>query len=348
MKRLYIGSLGKNSGKQVITLGLGLCLRERGLRLAYIKPVGREPVYQDGRVIDADALVFHRALGLSEPVEKISPVVYTFETIRKALKGRLRNRAQKVLREIESLKADVVLIAGTTDIFEGSLVGINGLRIAQLPGTKTILVQRYHPEETIDEILAGREVLGGALSGVVLNRVGREFINEVKKDVVPYLERRKIRVFGVVPEEKRLSAVTVQALAEALGARVVCGKEHLSALVENFSIGAMDVTNALKYFRRTPNKAVITGAHRADIQMAALETSTRCIILTGGLLPNDVIIAKAIEKAVPILSVKEDTFTTVDRIEGLLGKAKVRDPERLPLIASLVKKHIDIDRLLKA
>ncbi|RMG00491.1 MAG: phosphotransacetylase family protein [Nitrospirae bacterium] len=346
MKRFYIGSIGKNSGKQVITLGLGLCIRERGLSLAYIKPVGREPVYHEGKLIDADALAFHSALGLSEPLKKTSPLVYSIDVMRKALSGKLKNQGQKIVRDISSLKADVVLIAGTTDIFEGSLIGINGLKISKMERTKAILVERYQTEETLDDILAGRELLGRTLCGVIINRVPGESMNEVKKEVVPYLEKKKVKVFGVVPEEKKLSAVTVKTLADTLGARVVCGEELLGGLVENFSIGAMDVTNALKFFRRTPNKAVITGAHRADIQMAALETSTRCIILTGGLLPNDVIIGKAIEKSVPILSVKEDTFATVDRIEALLGKAKVRDPERLPLIKALVNRHVDIDKLL--
>ena len=43
-------------------------------------------------------------------------------------------------------------------------------------------------------------------------------------------------------------------------------------------IGAMDVDSALSYFRRTPNKAVITGAHRTDIQLVAMETLTKCIL----------------------------------------------------------------------
>ena len=36
-------------------------------------------------------------------------------------------------------------------------------------------------------------------------------------------------------------------------------------------VGAMSVESALSYFRRKPNKAVITGGDRADIQLAALE-----------------------------------------------------------------------------
>ncbi|MCK5426055.1 MAG: cobyrinic acid a,c-diamide synthase, partial [Thermodesulfovibrionia bacterium] len=117
--------------------------------------------------------------------------------------------------------------------------------------------------------------------------------------------------------------------------------------VENFSIGAMDVNNALKYFKVTPNKAVITGAHRSDIQLAALSTSTKCIILTGGLHPNDVIIGKARLQGVPIISVKEDTFATVDRIEKTMGKLQIRGQEKLNRARDLVRNYVDIHGLLK-
>jgi len=62
-------------------------------------------------------------------------------------------------------------------------------------------------------------------------------------------------------------------------------------------VGAMNVDSALAHFRRQPNKAVITGGDRPDIQLAALETSTRCLILTGNLPPNPLIIGRAKSEA---------------------------------------------------
>ena len=57
----------------------------------------------------------------------------------------------------------------------------------------------------------------------------------------------------------------------------------------------------MTYFRRKPNKAVITGGDRADIQLAALETSTRCLILTGNLYPSPAVLNRAEELCVPVL-----------------------------------------------
>jgi BioD-like phosphotransacetylase family protein len=133
-----------------------------------------------------------------------------------------------------------------------------------------------------------------------------------------------------------------------MNGRVLCCDNALDEFVENFSIGAMDVDSALAYFRRTPNKAVITGAHRSDIQFAAMETSTKCIILTGGLPTNDVVIGRAQAKGIPIISVEDDTFTAVDKIESALGKTRIREKGTIERAKEIMDVEFDMKRFLKS
>jgi BioD-like phosphotransacetylase family protein len=142
--------------------------------------------------------------------------------------------------------------------------------------------------------------------------------------------------------------VTVRQLNEILNGKVVCCDERLDEYVENYSIGAMDVDSALNYFRRIPNKAVITGAHRSDIQLAAMETSTKCIILTGGLQTNDVVVGKAQAKGIPIISVADDTFTTIDKIELSMGKTNIREKRKIARVGELMDLEFDMKRFLKS
>jgi len=109
----------------------------------------------------------------------------------------------------------------------------------------------------------------------------------------------------------------------------------------------MDVDSALSYFRRTPNKAVITGAHRTDIQLVALETSTKCVVLTGGLQTSDVVISKAQSQGIPIISVETDTFTTVDKIERIMGQAMIREKGKADRAKEVVSLEVDIGKFLK-
>jgi BioD-like phosphotransacetylase family protein len=200
---------------------------------------------------------------------------------------------------------------------------------------------------SIDSIVGARELLGGGFAGAVINRVPQKAHDHVKKSVCPYLEKKGITVFASLHRDILLDSISVRQLNEILSGKVLCCEEGIDEFIENFSIGAMDVDSALKYFRRTPNKAVITGAHRADIQLAALETSTKCIILTGGMYTNDVITGKAKMQGVPILSVHDDTFTTVEKIEHVLGKIRIREQKKVLKTKEIIRQEFDFRRFLK-
>jgi BioD-like phosphotransacetylase family protein len=86
----------------------------------------------------------------------------------------------------------------------------------------------------------------------------------------------------------------------------------------------MNVEGALKYFRSQANKAVVTGGDRADIQLAALETPTKVIILTGGMYPDSPVVSAAQGKNVPIMVVADDTMTVVSKMDSAVRKVSVR------------------------
>jgi BioD-like phosphotransacetylase family protein len=71
-----------------------------------------------------------------------------------------------------------------------------------------------------------------------------------------------------------------------LTAQVLTKDVPMDAVVENLTVGAMTAEAALRRMRKQRNKAVITGGDRTDIQLAALETSTSCLVLTGNLEPR--------------------------------------------------------------
>jgi BioD-like phosphotransacetylase family protein len=145
-----------------------------------------------------------------------------------------------------------------------------------------------------------------------------------------------------------LDSVSVRTLAESLSADVACGEGALDTLIERFCVGAMDVDSALRVFRRVPRKAVITGGHRADIQLTALETDTCCLVLTGGVAPNEHILGRAQEAAVPILVVQEDTLLTVEKFESLMGRLRIREKAKIERGVDLVRGNVDTGGILAA
>ena len=347
MVHLYIASMSGFSGKSLVTLGLGLLLKEKGYKIAYIKPFGKIPSKHGNMIVDADAEFMRKALDLNEGPETISPFVVTFEIQNAAMKSKSSDKFDLVKKAFQAVSnKDVVIIGGAADLFEGSVFGINGLKIISFLNAKTIVVEPWNGDRSIDSLIGSTELLGDNFAGAVINRVPQTEHDYVNRSVRPYLEKRGINIFACLHRDILLDSITVRQLNEILNGKVLCCEEHLDEFIENFSIGAMDVDSALKYFRRTPNKAVITGAHRSDIQLAALETSTKCIILTGGMYTNDVIIGKAKMAGVPFISVHEDTFSTVEKIEAVLGKIRIREQKKVLKTKEIVEKEFDMDRLV--
>ena len=345
---LYIASMSGFSGKSLVTLGLGLLLKEKGYEVGFIKPFGSIPLRQEGHLIDGDAEFMRKALDLPESSDIVSPFVVTYEVQNKALKGRPSDRFAAVKKAVDSITGkDIVLVGGGANLFQGSLFGINGLRLITHLDARTLVVEPWSGESSIDAIIGAKELLGSNFAGAVINKVPQSAHDYVKKSVRPFLEKKKISVFASFHRDILLDSITVRQLNEILSGKVLCCEEALDDFIENFSIGAMDVDSAIKYFRRTPNKAVITGANRSDIQLAALETSTKCIVLTGGMYTNDVIIGKAKMSGVPIISVHDDTFSTVEKIESVLGKIRIREQKKVLKTKEIVEKEFDLNRLLK-
>jgi BioD-like phosphotransacetylase family protein len=167
----------------------------------------------------------------------------------------------------------------------------------------------------------------------------------VEENVRPFLEKQGVKVYGVIPEERVLQAVSVREIAERLDGEILCAEEAADELVENLMVGAMSVDSALSYFRRLPNKAVITGGDRPDVQLAALETSTKAVILTGNLQPSPLIVSRAAEIGVPMILVKQDTLSTVEAISSFFGRTRLHQPRKLERFRELMAERVDLESL---
>jgi BioD-like phosphotransacetylase family protein len=210
-----------------------------------------------------------------------------------------------------------------------------------------VLVHLWEDSRSVDQLLAARNLLQDQLAGVVLNAVDPDDVDRLLAEVVPALEQLGLPVFGVLPRSPLLRSVTVEELVDRLEARVLCCAERLDLLVETLSIGAMNVNSAMEFFRRRRNMALVTGADRTDIQLAALEASTQCLILTGAGEPLPQLISRAEELEVPILKVEQDTLTTVEVIERAFGHVRLHETVKASYAIRLVEEHCRFDRLFE-
>lgn len=345
MKPLFVASSTKFTGKNLVSLGLGLHFKNKGLRVGYFKPYGPTPVDNGGTLVDEDAEFFKRSLALDDPLDKICPILLSEPFLLGAFKNGATNVRDTILQSYKTVSQgkDLVLVGGVGNLHAGEMFGLSTLDLARELDGLIVLVERFDDDlSTGDACIEASRAADGLLAGVVYNRISRRRLNCIDECVKPFLARNDIRLLGAIPKDQTLSAVPVRDIVEKLNGDVLCCNDKLDELVERLSIGAMTEDSALKYFRAVRNKAVFTGGDRSDIQLAALETSTKCLVLTGGYYPNSRILGRASEKGVPVMVVHHDTATAVDTIDELMAHTSLHSDAKTQRALQIVEENVDI------
>jgi len=349
MISLYVGSTSGYSGKSLVSMGVGLRLKKDGLRVGYFKPVGILPIKVENILTDKDAWFIYRVFELKDNIAEISPVVLTQElTVRAYLKD-IRGLLRKIERSFQQLSQDkdIMIVGGSGSIYSWSVLGVSGLKVIKRLNAKVLLVVKYEGEFCVDYILQAKKDLGDHFIGVIFNKVTHEFRQSVDDYIVPFLKRRGIDVIGILPHDPLVGSITVEELNEMLGGKVLCCHDRLNNLVERFLIGAMQVDRATEYFKMTKNNAVIVGGDRADIQLSAIESGTECLVLTGELYPSELIISRAEQKNIPIIVIRDDTYTVAKKVERLSVRLRLRDKAKVAHGTELVMKNVNFPLLYK-
>jgi BioD-like phosphotransacetylase family protein len=243
---------------------------------------------------------------------------------------------------------DVMVVEGTSDVFQALTIQLSVCQLAELLSSNVLLIDRPQHIDFPDEVMGAADCLRDFLAGVLFNNVEETRAEFIEEQVSGFLRARGITVFGTLPADPSLASITVREIAEALGGVILTAEGELETTVESFMIGAMGQDKALRFFRRKARKAVITGGDRADVQLAALETNTSCLVLTGNLSPSPIVMARAEELGVPMVLVDMDTLTAVERVDNLLGTMRVHDPVKADRIREMLSQNVDLPALLAA
>ncbi len=348
---VYIGSTSGFAGKNLVLLSMGLKFQQEGYKVGFMKPVGFNPFSEEDTVVDRDVLFIKDVLGIEDPLNLLSPVVFThdlqIETFTKGCKD-FKKTIKEAYDEISKDKDIVFLCGSGSFLYMGKFCEISGIDIVKFLKTKVILVDRFLKEFQYDYVIAAREVLGNELIGAILNGVPetkQSFVNDL---IIPMFKRKDIEVLGVIPEDSFLKSIKISEIAERLGGKIIVEAKRADTIVENFLIGTMQVENFMVHFKKRKNSAVIVGGDRADIQLVAIESGCPCLILTGNLYPNDIILSRAEVHKVPIIVVREDTYTVAKMMEGVLSSIKLRDMDKVNYGFKLMDSSLNWDFIKKS
>lgn len=323
-------------------------MQSDGFSVGYMKPISLSAHRVEGSAVDEDARFIKKELQLAEPITDLVPIPLDPQAVESIMRKQKWLDYPKRLLEVfgrVSKGKDVMLVEGVDRLSAGGLIRLPANEVCKLLDAKSLTVVRYTGLLSLDAVLFYRRVLGDPMIGAVMNGVPQRLMESAEAVAKPFLQKEGILVYGVLPEDRFLMSVSVKELAEALEAEIVTRPDKGEELVQNLMVGAMSADVALSYFRQKPNKAVITGGDRSDIQLAALQTSTNCLILTGNLHPQDMIKGVAQEMGVPIVVSKYDTLTTIEIVEGFFGKSRFQQEKKTQRFQELLSEHFDFTSL---
>jgi len=337
------------SGKTALCMALSVIFREEGLKTGYFKPVGWA-VGSDRQ--DEDAVLMKSVLDINYPIEIIVPIMLNPYYLTDFSKGKMGDAAERIEKAYHILSRDLDVIfieSGHTPVafYTGNL---SAFHLAEKFNAQVLITAPFGNDLVLDDTLAQAEMFkltGSEVMGVIFNNVPLILLEKVKGIVKPIAENVSLRVWGIIEEDKRLTSPTVAEINSVLEGTIL-EEGDMTRIVEDVLVGAMTTESALKYFRRSVNKAVITGGDRSDITLPALETDTAVLILTGNLYPDIRVLSKAREKGVTVILVPYDTYTTIRKLESIGGRIKPGDDKKIELAISKVKREVDWKGILNA
>ncbi|MEN8098451.1 MAG: phosphotransacetylase family protein [Chloroflexota bacterium] len=340
-KILYVVSTGSYTGKSAVSLALALGLREKGYNVRYQKPVGASLMRFGDQFIDEDAYVAWSTLGIDLPWDLSSPVLLTEATRNLPLSGPVEGLLDKIAASLEIVRKgqELVIMEGLARTFDGISLGLSAPEIAEKINASVLAVIGYRRDLDPDSIMISKRLFKDRLVGVVVNGVPSRLLDTVQEELQPYCERISVPLIGVFPRDRVLRSITVGELAEELGGEVLCAEDKLDELVETVALGAMTGDAALRFFQGKSNKAVITGGDRSDVILAALRTSTKCLILTGNLRPAVRVLSAAADRCVPVILVKTDTLTTTELVDRAVGHVRLSSPKQIARLKATISDY---------
>ncbi|MFX0206988.1 MAG: DRTGG domain-containing protein [Candidatus Hodarchaeota archaeon] len=344
---IYIASNQLGAGRSSIILGMALKLKKQGKKVGYFKPwvIPSEKTDKDA-FVDPNIHLLKTILNIPENHEELGGVTippnYLHEFLQQGREDAWGHIAQK--------SYDIILIEGHGYPSFGLAFSISNAHLAKAFDANPIIVARMDPQQPdriLDSILGTKErFIESVPRFSVINRVPENVHTELMDEVVNELANQGITNLGNLPESKILASPMVGEILQKLpGQILVKSEEAEQKLVISTLVGAMEVEMAMPYFRKTPKKAVITGADRADMVLGALETDTAVLILTGGKYPDSSVISAARRKEVPMMLVPYDTLTTVKLIETSSWPISADNTQKIEEIETLVEQQLNLDLL---
>ena len=341
MPIVFVAGYKELAGKTTICAALGKVLQANGIRTDYLRASDategeslQNAAFDQEFVSKALSPTSQASSPDSLPVLPKNGGIEDFVAkIKGARSSAMQNESAVTLIELPGALDHVILPSVTSAAHELD---------AQI-----IVVVKYHQKLSGQDLVSLLGPTVEKVAGVILNAIPRKLFTRRSMALLSSFEVAGFSVLAVLPEDRALCGFTIGQLAEELGAEFICLPEKAEVLIENVMLGANAADPAFTYFSPKPNKAVFCRSDRPDIQLAALDTETRCLVLTGSGRYQQGLVYRAEDLGVAVLRVSSDTFSTIMALDNIFPKVKFRQAEKVARAVGLLSETGDIPRLVQ-
>jgi BioD-like phosphotransacetylase family protein len=356
-RRVFLAATGQNRGKTTTSLGLLAAIRDRGLRLGFVKPVGQRYLVIDGTRADEDAVLMSEVFGLPDALNDMSPVTLPRRFTTDYIMGRVSDDLPAQVRAAYDrvrLDKDVVVVEGTGHAGVGAVIGLSNAAAAAMLETPVIIVSEGGIGRPIDEIVLNRalfEAHGVPVLGAVVNKVDVESHPHLPEVLRRGLAQHGVELLGCIPYSAFLANPSLELVVTHLDGELLSGEATPGMTIGWVAIGAMQADHAVELLR--PRSLVITPGDREDLIRAAIDVNRRSdpprvigLVLTGGFRPAASVLEALRKAGLFAYLVGTDTYRTAQAVDEILVKTHPSDVEKIDEIIRLVGAAIDVDALL--
>lgn len=328
MTVLYVASDRVRAGKTAMCITLAAKLIGQGGKSTAVKPFTSTKDDTDSDVTSYTQLLECEADGW--PIA-ISGNDVSDDDISKA----------KVIVDSASEGADVVLVEAPN----GLSVEAHA-RISESLGARVLVLVSYHDGMRASDLARWSKAIGERLAGFVINNTSRYLGHDVETKLIPSMRDSGLTCFGIVPEDRVLLSSSVSEVVSYLNAEVIVEGDESDPLVEHLMAWGFSLDPGQLVFEARESKALVIRGDRPDIQMAALATPTSCLIATQGKQPIEYVLYEAGEEDVTVMTVLDDTLSTMDTLGGLMDTAAFNHPDKVARFGKLLDEHIDVAAII--
>ncbi len=151
---------------------------------------------------------------------------------------------------------------------------------------------------------------------------------------------------ATIPQDRHLAAPTVRAIAPAIDGELSGDDELFDEASRDLVIGPVSAHEGMDYFRKYPNKTLITRHDRIDIALGALDYEPLCLILAGGEPTLPYVAQRAERESFALITTPLSTLQAIDAIGPLYGQSPFVGQRKLQTAIELVGSRLPLDALV--